>query len=198
MSEKENIKTSDELALSSSGSVIIESKKTPFDELGFASNHLFKNMRECVAQSKGLVPIKWIKECRDKGEGVCNLNGSIKWEILLRWLNKNKVSAANGNGIKGDNISLEEVKIELGKKDLLLRDKELILRDLEIAKKRGQMIDPEEVEKWMGSFALLLGSILRSKKSELISKCTGYEKMLEREFNDIFVLIKKEVDVWKK
>ena len=60
------------------------------------------------------------------------------------------------------------------------------------------MIDPDDIERFLVELSSRLSGTLKQKRLELISKCTGYETVIETEFNSIFNLIKDELTKWKR
>lgn len=144
----------------------------------------YTSMKSCAAAT--LIPLKTLKAAKNMGAPGFKQNGVIIWDLLEPWLNENK-----------ETVDVATVdNIEFYKKEIAKR--EVQLKELQIEKLKGQMIDPDDVEKFLVELSSKLSGALKTKKLELTSKCTGYESVIDSEFNGIFNLIKEELTKWKR
>jgi hypothetical protein len=150
---------------------------------GSSERKIYTSFKQCATATGN--DIKIIKQAKKVGAPGFLVSNRIEWNILKPWLdaNRNTISQAAGE-------SLEYYKTEIAKRDVTLRD-------LQIQKARREALDPIEVKKFLSQLAILLSSTLKKKKDDLMSKCTGYEDMIDKEFTEIFIMIQKEISVWK-
>lgn len=147
-------------------------------------NSVFTSMSQCSA--KTAIPKLVLKRAKALGSpGFSSQSNRIRWAELKPWydIHKGELEASAEE-------SLEHYKIQLAKRDV-------VLRDLAIQRERAEALDPKEVKKFLQKLGTVLSSVLKEKRQQLISKCTGYEDLVDREFIAIFDLIAKELSVWK-
>lgn len=143
-------------------------------------NRIFTSISQC-ANATGYT-FKVIKEAKRLGFPGFTQSNRIVWAELKPALESNKQIVDN----------LTEDNIEFYKKEIAKRD--VVLRDLQIQKIKEEMLSPEELNKFLVGFGTLLSSVLKKKRQDLISKCVGYEAVVDKEFVDIFTLVTKELD----
>lgn len=142
----------------------------------------YTSMKQCATATG--VSVKALRIAKGMGGPGFLPSGRIDWVLLEPWLNTNKNLISSQS-----EESLEFYKIEIAKRDV-------VLRDLAIQKAKEEMLDPSEVKKFLSQLAVLLSSTIKKKKQELVSKAVGYENIIEKEFDELFSLIKKEVEAF--
>ena len=144
----------------------------------------YKSLIQCSKAEN--IPYELLKKAKANSAPGMYSNGDIAWLELKPWLELHR-----------DELDIEtNDSIQFFKKEIAKRD--VILRDLEIKKAKSESLDPEDVKKFLVSLATLLSSILKKKKSELSSKCIGYETIIDTEFIEIFAMIQNEVSSFNK
>ena len=143
---------------------------------------IFSSMAQCSLRTG--VSKKSIKTAKSLGAPGFTPNGRVLWDDLGPYFKQHQgVIDANSEE------TLEYYKTQIAKRDV-------VLRDLQIQKAKAEMIDPSEVKKFLTEFAVILSSVLKSKQKEIRSKATGYEKLIDDEFVEIFNLMGKEIAAW--
>lgn len=133
------------------------------------------------------IPKQVLKKAKALG-GASNgftQSGRITWDIAGPWIEANRtLLEAN------EDDDIQHYKKEIAKRDV-------VLRDLEIAKKKGEMVDPVVVKKFLQEFGQVLSASIKQKREELLSKVTGYESIIDKEFIELFSVITKQIESWK-
>lgn len=144
------------------------------------SNRVFDSITQCASATG--YDKKVIKQAKASGAPGFTQSNRIIWRELEPWLITNKTAVESAAS-----HSLEYYKTEIAARDV-------VLRDLEIQRKKEESISPDEIKHFLSSFGTLLSSALKQKRQELMSKVTGYESVIDKEFVDLFKLVNKELD----
>jgi hypothetical protein len=80
------------------------------------------------------------------------------------------------------------------RKEIAKRD--VILRDITISQKREELIDPADLKRFLTQLGVILSSVIKKQRQELMSKCIGYEKVIDENTQDVFKLINIEMEKW--
>jgi hypothetical protein len=86
--------------------------------------------------------------------------------------------------------TLQHYRKEIAKRDV-------VLKDLAIAQKKEELIDPAEIKLFLNRLGVIVSSAIKKQRQELMSKCIGYEKIVDESTQDIFRIIQGEMDKWK-
>lgn len=144
---------------------------------------IFTSMVQCSASTG--YPRKVLSAAKKMGAPGFTQNGRIKWAELKAYLDAHK------GVIEADaDESLEHYKIQIAKRDV-------VLRDLTIAQKKEELIDPAEIRTFLNKLGIILSSVLKKQRQELQSKCVGYEKIVDESTQEIFKIIRGEMEKWK-
>jgi hypothetical protein len=170
----------------------IINKTTKTTTITVPPDGIFTSMAACTNGTG--TPRAILKRAKHRNApGFCS-NNKILWNQLKPWLEANKEllnkSIKDVNDIDADAEDLQFFKKEIAKRDV-------VLKDLAIKKAKQEALDPTEVKDFLGKLAILLSSVLKKKQLELVSKCTGYEAVISLEFDEIFLLIQKELIAFK-
>ena|ERR1051326_944336 len=141
---------------------------------------VFTSLAQCSAATG--YDKKILKTAKQLNAPGFHASNRILWDQLEPWLIANKTTIESTT-----DESLEHFKIEIAKRDV-------VLRDLEIQKKREEVISPDELKQFLSTLGTLVSSVLKKKREELMSKATGYELLIDKEFQEIFKLLDKELD----
>ena len=126
-----------------------------------------------------------LKKCKALGApGFVKRSGRIDWKQFEPWFSVHK----------GEVISASDDSLEFYKKEIAKRD--VTLRDLSIAQKREELIDPVEIKKFLTQLGIILSSVLKKQRQELMSKAVGYEKIIDEAFQNTFKFIETEIEKW--
>lgn len=134
--------------------------------------------------------------------------------IRLYKLDPKRVKAAAALGLPGINSnnsihvptflkSMEDFaagideKIKEQKSTAQLKDDKLRAEienlNLTAAKKRGEMLDPEDFYEWLAGFAAELSSKAKATRKNLMEKCPEYRDTIDAEFDKYFATISTQV-----
>lgn len=125
---------------------------------------------------------KLLKTAKKLGAPGFDQSNRVNWTLLEPWLKDNK----NLLESQADE-SLEHYKIEKTKL-------ECELLDLKIKEEKENLISPEEIKQFLNKLGILLSSVLKKKREELMSKITGYESIVDKEFQEVFKTLDKEME----
>jgi hypothetical protein len=145
-------------------------------------------MKAC-AEATG-VPKKILQRAKyfPDSPGFNRSSGStrINWTALEPWLKEHR-EELEGMTDK----SLDELKLE----GVLLDN---IIKQQTIDKNNRESLDPEEVYQFGTDLLSLMSAEVKAMRSELTSKCPGYEKQIDDAAIKILVSITKELEKWKR
>ena len=141
----------------------------------------FDSMKRCAAATG--TPIDLLKAAKNSGAPGFSDNGRINWTELGPYIEENR-------GRLSQKESPDSLKAEKTKK-------EIELLTLKIKQMESDLIEPEEVNTFMSSFAVILSTALKQKRNELVSKCNGFEAIIDADFKSIFTVIEREINKWK-
>lgn len=144
----------------------------------------YESLSQCAASEN--IP-KHILSTAKNAMGAPGFRGArVDWHILGPWYEQHKAEL--------EELSVQSIE-EIKRQNL---QKDGILKDLEIAKRKREYIDPNEVTTYLQGFGSLLSTTLKQQQQVLRSKCVGYEKVVDGGFSEIFTAIQKELEQWNK
>src|ERR1051326_480477 len=138
------------------------------------SSRTFSSITQCAGATG--YDKKILLAAKKSGAPGFTPHNRIHWDKLEPYLIAHKLELETAAG-----HSLEFFKTEIAKRDV-------VLRDLEIQKKKEEAISPDEIKQFLTTFGTLLSSVLKKKREEMMSKATGYESLIDKEFQDVFTL----------
>lgn len=144
---------------------------------------VYKSMRDCSAKEN--IPMSLLKMAKKMDAPGFQVNGVISFHKLSPWLALHRPQLEHD-----EDKNLTYYKTQIAKRDL-------VLRDLTIAQKKQELIDPDEIKKFLVQLGVVFSSVLKKQRTDLMSRCIGYEREIDESTGEVFKLIEEELSKWK-